>query len=46
MDAGGRGYVLKDRPARELADAVRRIHTGLRVVDPELAAEAYGEPIR
>ncbi len=44
MDAGARGYVLKDRPARELADAVRRVHQGLRVVDPELAAEAWGEP--
>jgi len=44
MDAGARGYVLKDRPARELADAVRRVHKGLRVIDPELAAEAWSEP--
>ena len=44
MDAGARGYVLKDRPAKELADAVRRVHQGLRVVDPELAAEAWSEP--
>ncbi len=44
MDAGARGYILKDRPARELADAVRRVHNGLRVIDPELAAEAWGEP--
>ncbi len=44
MDAGARGYVLKDRPARELAEAVRRVHKGLRVVDPELAAEAWSEP--
>lgn len=44
MDAGARGYVLKDRPARELADAVRRVHQGLRVVDPDLAAEAWSEP--
>ncbi|MBV9405483.1 MAG: response regulator transcription factor [Acidobacteriaceae bacterium] len=44
MDAGARGYVLKDRPANELADAVRRVHKGLRVIDPELAAEAWGEP--
>src|SRR5438876_9289330 len=44
MDAGARGYVLKDRPAKELADAVRRVHRGLRVVDPELAAEAWGDP--
>lgn len=44
MDAGARGYILKDRPAKELADAVRRVHQGLRVVDPELAAEAWGDP--
>ncbi len=44
MDAGARGYILKDRPAKELADAVRRVHKGLRVIDPELAAEAWGEP--
>lgn len=41
MDAGARGYLLKDRPAAELADAVRRVHRGLRVVDPALAAEAW-----
>jgi two-component system response regulator DesR len=43
-EAGVSGYLLKDRPARELADAVRRVHQGLRVIDPELAAEAWGEP--
>ena len=41
MDAGARGYLLKDRPAAELADAVRRVHRGLRVVDPALATEAW-----
>jgi two-component system response regulator DesR len=35
LDAGARGYLLKDRPAAELADAVRR------VVDPALATEAW-----
>jgi two-component system response regulator DesR len=39
MDAGARGFIVKDTPARELADAVRRVHLGLRVVDPTLAAE-------
>lgn len=39
MDAGASGFVVKDTPARELADAVRRIMMGLRVVDPTLAAE-------
>ena len=43
MDAGAHGYLLKARPARELADAVRRIHQGLRVIDPDLAAEAWAE---
>jgi two-component system response regulator DesR len=41
LDAGARGYLLKDRPAAELADAVRRVHRGLKVVDPALAAEAW-----
>jgi two-component system, NarL family, response regulator DesR len=40
MDAGAAGFVVKDTPARELADAVRRVHAGLRVVDPTLAAES------
>jgi len=42
LDAGARGYLLKDRPASELAEAVRRVHAGLRAIDPELAAEAWG----
>lgn len=41
LDAGARGYLLKDRPAKELAEAIRRVHGGLRAVDPELAAEAW-----
>ncbi len=41
LDAGARGYLLKDRPARELADAVRRVHRGMRVIDPALATEAW-----
>lgn len=44
MDAGVAGYLLKARPARELADAVRRVHQGRKVVDPDLATEAWGEP--
>jgi two-component system response regulator DesR len=39
MEAGAGGFVVKDTPARELADAVRRVALGLRVVDPTLAAE-------
>jgi len=43
MDAGASGYLLKDSPAAALADAIRRVHSGLRVIDPELAAEAWTE---
>jgi two-component system response regulator DesR len=39
MSAGASGFVVKDTPARQLADAVRRVASGLRVVDPTLAAE-------
>ena len=40
LDAGASGFVVKDTPAGQLADAVRRVHRGLRVVDPELAVES------
>lgn len=40
MQAGASGFVVKDTPARQLAEAVRRVHQGLRVVDPALAAES------
>jgi two-component system response regulator DesR len=40
LEAGANGFVVKDTPARELADAVRRVHAGLRVVDPALATES------
>jgi len=41
LDAGVSGYLLKDAPASTLANALRRIRTGGRVIDPELAAEAW-----
>jgi two-component system response regulator DesR len=41
LDAGARGYLLKERPATELAEAIRRVHSGLRAIDPALAAEAW-----
>jgi two-component system response regulator DesR len=41
MDAGARGYLLKERPASELAEAIRRVNAGLRAIDPALAAEAW-----
>ncbi|KQO99644.1 response regulator transcription factor [Leifsonia sp. Leaf264] len=40
MQAGASGFVVKDTPAAQLADAVRRVSQGLRVVDPSLAAES------
>lgn len=45
MEAGASGFLVKDAPAEQLADAIRRVHSGLRVVDPALAAEtlATGE---
>lgn len=43
LEAGVSGYLLKDAPAEELAEAVRRVHAGGRAIDPELAAEAWGE---
>jgi two-component system response regulator DesR len=44
LDAGASGYLLKDSPPDMLASTVRRVHAGLRAIDPELAAEAWTEP--
>jgi two-component system, NarL family, response regulator DesR len=44
LEAGAVGYVLKDAPSSRLADAIRRTHAGNRVVDRELAGDAWGEP--
>ena len=41
LEAGVRGYLLKDTPAEQLADAVRRIARGERVIAPELALSAW-----
>lgn len=43
LDAGVVGYLLKDAPADQLADAVRRVHAGGKVIDPQLALEAWTE---
>ncbi|QGN56983.1 response regulator transcription factor [Nostocoides sp. HKS02] len=40
LQAGAQGFVVKDTPARQLAEMVRRVHAGLRVVDPALAADS------
>lgn len=40
MEAGAVGFLVKDGPVRELADAIRRVLTGETVIDPALAATA------
>ena len=44
LQAGASGYLLKDSPAEQLANAIRRVHAGGRAIAPELAAEAWSEP--
>ncbi len=41
LDAGVRGYLLKDAPSAQLADALRQVHRGNRVIDPQLALAAW-----
>jgi two-component system response regulator DesR len=43
LDAGVRGYLLKDAPSAQLATALRQVHAGGRAVDPQLALAAWGE---
>jgi two-component system response regulator DesR len=43
MESGALGFVVKDAPAEQLADAVRRVSRGERVVDPALAAQTLAE---
>ena len=43
LDAGVSGYLLKDAPAEQLADALRQVHRGGRAIDPQLALEAWSE---
>jgi two-component system, NarL family, response regulator DesR len=38
MESGAYGFVVKDAPPEQLADAIRRVVSGERVVDPALAA--------
>lgn len=40
LEAGASGFVVKDTPSGQLAEAVRRVASGIRVVDPALAAES------
>ncbi|WP_449277562.1 response regulator [Leucobacter sp. GX24907] len=43
LEAGASGFIVKDAPPEQLAEAVRRVHAGLRVVDPELAEDSLFE---
>ncbi len=43
LDAGVKGYLLKDAPSERLAESVRQVHRGGRAVDPELAVGAWDE---
>ena len=43
LEAGVRGYLLKDAPSAQLARALREVHAGGRAIDPELAVAAWGE---
>jgi two-component system response regulator DesR len=44
LDVGASGYLLKDAPSAELAEAIRRVAAGGRAIAPALAAEAWTEP--
>ncbi|HET7472362.1 MAG TPA: response regulator transcription factor [Candidatus Limnocylindrales bacterium] len=43
MEGGAMGFLLKDAPAAQLADAIRSVAAGRRVVDPSLALDALTE---
>ncbi|QNH96259.1 response regulator transcription factor [Corynebacterium anserum] len=44
LTAGASGFVVKDTPPEQLAEAVRRVHAGHRVIDPTLAEESLFTP--
>lgn len=43
LDAGVAGYLLKDAPAEDLAQALRTVHRGGRAIDPQLALDAWSD---
>ena len=43
LEAGAAAYLLKEAPSHQLADAIRRVHAGTRVIDPALAADAWSD---
>jgi two-component system response regulator DesR len=44
LSLGAKGFLAKTAPASQLAEVIRRVHAGLRYVDPDFAAEALAEP--
>lgn len=40
IEVGASGFLVKDTPPAELAEAIRKVHAGLRVIDPMLAQES------
>lgn len=45
LDVGVRGYLLKDAPSEQLAAALRQVHAGGRVIDPQLAVETWATEV-
>ncbi|NEA67814.1 response regulator transcription factor [Streptomyces sp. SID12488] len=43
MEAGADAFLVKDAPAAQLAEAVRKVLAGERVIDPTLAAAALAD---
>ncbi|MBH1447309.1 response regulator transcription factor [Stenotrophomonas maltophilia] len=43
LEAGVLGYLLKDAPAENLADALRKVKQGIRAIDPQLALDAWSQ---
>lgn len=43
LSLGAKGFLAKTAPASLLADVIRRVHSGMRYVDPEFAVEALAE---
>jgi len=43
IKAGASGYLLKDLPGEEVADAIRRVHDGQAIIPPGMAATLLTE---
>jgi two-component system response regulator DesR len=45
IEGGAGGFLLKDAPADALAEAIREVNAGRRVIDPGLAAAAIADGV-